>query len=46
MLVAPIALIASSSMTVFLKTQVTWLIALIQLPELGTWLVTKALSTS
>lgn len=43
MLVAPIILIVASSMTVFLKTQITWLITLIQLPELGTWLVIKAL---
>ncbi|MGZ8163570.1 MAG: YihY/virulence factor BrkB family protein [Methylobacter sp.] len=43
MLLAPVILIASSSITVFLKTQITWLITLIQLPEVGTWLVIRAL---
>lgn len=43
MLLAPIILTASSSMTVFLNTQITWLITLIQLPDAGTWLVLKGL---
>ncbi|MGZ8911091.1 MAG: YihY/virulence factor BrkB family protein [Methylococcaceae bacterium] len=43
MLLAPVILITSSSITVFLKTQITWLITLIQLPEVGTWLVIRAL---
>ncbi|MGZ8918403.1 MAG: YihY/virulence factor BrkB family protein [Methylobacter sp.] len=43
MLLAPVILITSSSITVFLKTQITWLITLIQLPEIGTWLVIRAL---
>lgn len=43
MLLAPIILIASSSITVLLNTKITWLITLIELPEFGTWLVIKAL---
>ena len=46
MLLAPIILIASSSITVFLKVKITWLITIIQLPELGTRLVISALSLS
>ena len=46
MLLAPIILIASSSITVFLKVKITWLITIIQLPELGTRLVISALSWS
>ena len=46
MLLAPVLLIASSSITVFLKTKITWLITTIQLPEIGTWLVIKALGWS
>ncbi|MGZ8191577.1 MAG: YihY/virulence factor BrkB family protein [Methylococcaceae bacterium] len=46
MLLAPVLLIASSSITVFLKTKITWLITVIQLPEFGTWLVIRALSLS
>lgn len=46
MLLAPVVLIASSSITVFLKTKITWLITVTQLPEFGTWLVIKALSLS
>jgi len=46
MLLAPVLLIASSSITVFLKTKITWLITLIQLPEFGTWLVLRALGLS
>ena len=44
MLLAPVVLIASGSITVFLKTKVTWLMSVIQLPEFGVWLVIKALS--
>ncbi|MDD5410638.1 MAG: YihY/virulence factor BrkB family protein [Methylobacter sp.] len=43
MLLAPVILIASSSITVLLNTKITWLITIIQLPEFGTWLVIKAL---
>lgn len=46
MLLAPVVLIASSSITVFLKTKITWLITIIQLPEFGAWLVIKALGLS
>ncbi|MGR8999759.1 MAG: YihY/virulence factor BrkB family protein [Gammaproteobacteria bacterium] len=46
MLLAPVVLIASSSITVFLKTKITWLITVIQLPEFGTWLVIRALGLS
>jgi membrane protein len=46
MLLAPVLLIASGSITVFLKTKITWLIAFIRLPEFGTWLVIKALGLS
>lgn len=44
MLLAPIILITSGSITVFLKTQLTWLINAIQLPGIGDWLVIRALS--
>jgi membrane protein len=43
MLLAPIILIASSSITVLLNTEITWLITIIELPEFGTSLVIKAL---
>lgn len=46
MLLAPVVLIASSSITVFLKTKITWLTTVIQLPEFGTWLVIRALGLS
>ncbi|WP_445369618.1 YihY/virulence factor BrkB family protein [Methylomonas sp. BW4-1] len=46
MLLAPVLLIAASSITVFVETQITWLITAIELPEVGTWLVVKALSFS
>lgn len=46
MLLAPVVLIASSSITLFLKTKITWLITVIQLPEFGTWLVIRALGLS
>ena len=46
MLLAPVLLIASGSITVFLDTKINWLINVIELPEFGTWLVIKALSLS
>ena len=46
MLLAPVLLIASGSITVFLDTKITWLISVIELPEFGIWLVVKALSLS
>jgi len=46
MLLAPVILIASGSIMVFLKTQITWLITVIKLPEFGTWLVINALGLS
>jgi membrane protein len=46
MLLAPVVLIASSSITVFLKTQITWLTTVIQLPAFGTWLIIRALGLS
>ncbi len=46
MMLAPVLLIASSSITVFVKTQITWLIEVIHLPELGTKIVLYALSFS
>ena len=44
MLLAPVLLIASSSITVLLNIKVTWLITVIELPEFGTSLVLGALS--
>jgi membrane protein len=46
MLLAPVLLIASGSITVFLDTKIAWLISVIELPEFGVWLVVKALSLS
>jgi len=46
MLLAPVLLIASGSITVFLDTKINWLMTVIELPEFGTWLVIKALSLS
>jgi len=43
MLLAPIILIAASSITVLLNTEITWLITIIELPEFGTWLVIRTL---
>lgn len=43
MLLAPVLLIASGSITVFLNTKITWLMNVIHLPEFGTWLVLGAL---
>ncbi|PKM12195.1 MAG: ribonuclease BN [Gammaproteobacteria bacterium HGW-Gammaproteobacteria-3] len=46
MFLAPILLIISSSITVFLKTQITWLMTMIRLPETGVWVVLKMLGLS
>ncbi len=46
MMLAPVLLIASSSMTVFVKTQISWLIQVIQLPEFGTRMVLYAMTYS
>jgi len=46
MLLAPVILIASSSITVFLKAKITWLVTFIHLPAYGTWLVIQVLSLS
>lgn len=46
MLLAPVLLIAAGSITVFVKTQITWLMTWIKLPELGTMLVLRLLSFS
>jgi membrane protein len=46
MLLAPVLLIAASSITVLVSTQITWFITVIQLPAFATWLVVKALSLS
>jgi len=44
MLLAPILLITSGSITVFLKTQLTWVMSAIHLPTIGEWLVIRLLS--
>lgn len=46
MLLAPVLLILSGSITVFVKTKLTWLMQVIHLPEFGTQLVLYALSFS
>lgn len=46
MLLAPVLIIASSSITVFVETKITWLISVIELSAFGSWLVIKALSFS
>jgi membrane protein len=46
MLLAPVLLIASGSIAVFLDTKIAWLISVIELPEFGIWLVVNALSLS
>lgn len=46
MLLAPVLLILSSSITLFVKTQVTWLMGVIHLPEFGTQIVLYGLSFS
>jgi membrane protein len=43
MLLAPVLLVISSGITVFLKTQITWLINAINLPDVGTLLVLRLL---
>lgn len=43
MLLAPILLVISSGITVFLKTQITWLVDAINLPEEGAWAVLRLL---
>jgi len=46
MMLAPVLLIASSSMTVFVKTKIAWLVEVIHLPALGTKMVLYAMSFS
>ena len=46
MLLAPVMIIASSSITVFVTTQITWLINRIQLPPAGTAMVLYVLNYS
>ncbi len=46
MMLAPVLLIMSSSITVFVKTKITWLIEVIHLPEFGAKLVLYAMSFS
>ncbi len=46
MLLAPVLLTASSSITLLLTTKITWLITVIELPEVGTWLIIQALGLS
>ena len=46
MLLAPVLLVLSSSITVFVKTQITWLMTVIHLPAFGSWLILKVLSLS
>ena len=43
MLLAPIVLVLSGSISLFLKTKVTWLMTVIQLSDAGSWLVIKGL---
>ncbi len=46
MMLAPVLLILSGSITVFVKTQLTWLMGAIHLPEFGTRVVLYTLSFS
>ncbi len=46
MMLAPVLLIMSSSLTVFVKTQITWLVEVIHLPKFGTTMVVYAMSLS
>lgn len=46
MMLAPILLISSSSITVFVKTKIAWLVEVIHLPALGTKMVLYAMSFS
>ena len=41
MMLAPVLLIASGSLTVFVETQLTWLMGVIRLPDYGTKIVLK-----
>jgi len=44
MLLAPIVLVLSGSISLFLKTKITWLMTVIQLSDASSWLVVKGLS--
>jgi len=46
MMLAPVLLISSSSITVFIKTQIEWLVSAIHLPAFGTKIVLYAMSFS
>ena len=46
MMLAPVLLIASGSLTVFVETQLTWLMGVIRLPDYGTKIVLYSLSFS
>jgi membrane protein len=46
MLIAPIILIATSSLTVFLQTQITVIVEFLPLPKGSTWLIFKLLNLS
>jgi len=46
MMLAPVLLIVSSSITVFIKTQITWLVEVIHLPAFGTKIVLYLMSFS
>jgi len=46
MMLAPVLLISSSSITVFIKTKIEWLVTVIHLPEFGTKLVLYGMSFS
>ena len=43
MLLAPIVLVVSGSISLFLKTKITWLMTVIQLSDSSTWLLIKGL---
>ncbi|WP_427501618.1 YihY/virulence factor BrkB family protein [Methylomonas sp. MED-D] len=46
MLLAPVVLITASSLIVFVKIRISWLMAELALPAFGTWLIVGALSFS
>lgn len=46
MLLAPVVLITASSMIVFVKIRISWLMAELALPAFGTWLIVSALGFS
>ncbi len=46
MMIAPVLLISSSSITVFIKTKIAWLVEVIHLPAFGTKIVLYAMSFS